>query len=96
VLATLADFGRTVLLLVGGVVLIGALAHGLGWLVARRGTAQFVWRAWNALGAVLLLAGVGAMAYGWWGLGLHSTLGSMAIGTGLLLASAGLWMLVPV
>lgn len=95
-LATLVDFGQTVLFFIGGVVLIGALAHGLGWVVARRGAAQFVWRAWNVLGAVLLLGGMAAMGYGWWGHGLPSGLGSLLLGTGLLLASAGLWMLVPV
>ena len=95
-LATLVDFGETLLFLVGGVVLIGALAHALGWALARRTTAQFVWRAWNVLGAGLLLGGVAAMAYGWGGLGLQSGLGSLLLGTGLLLASAGLWMLVPV
>jgi hypothetical protein len=96
VLETAAEFARLLLLLVGGVVLIGALAHLLGWLVGRRGTASFVWQAWNVLGTAFLALGTVAMVYAWWGLGLQSTGGSLLLGTGLLLASAGLWMLVPV
>ena len=92
----LVDFGETLLFLLGGVVLIGALAHALGWLLTRRGTARLVWRAWNALGALLLALGVLGMAYAWAVLGLGSTWGSLLLGLGLLLASAGLWMLVPV
>jgi hypothetical protein len=93
---TLADFGQTLLLLAGGVVLIGALAHALGWLLVRRRAARFVWRAWNLLGGLLLGVGVLSMAYAWWALGLQSGPGSLLLGLGLLLASAGLWMLVPV
>jgi hypothetical protein len=95
-LRVLVDFGETLLFLLGGVVLIGALAHALGWLLTRRGTAQLVWRAWNVLGALLLALGVLGMAYAWTALGLGSTWGSLLLGLGLLLASAGLWMLVPV
>ena len=95
-LRALVDFGETLLLLLGGVVLIGALAHVLGWLLARRRTAQFVWRAWNVLGALLLAIGVLGMAYAWGALGLQSGWGSLLLGLGLLFASAGLWMLVPV
>jgi hypothetical protein len=95
-LRVLADFGATLLLLLGAVVLIGALAHALGWLLARRRTAQFVWRAWNVLGALLLGVGVLGMAYAWGTLGLESGWGGLLLGLGLLLASAGLWMLVPV
>jgi hypothetical protein len=36
------------------------------------------------------------MAYAWGVLGLQSGWGSLLLGLGLLLASAGLWMLVPV
>jgi hypothetical protein len=36
------------------------------------------------------------MAYAWLALGLQSGAGSLLLGVGLLLASAGLWMLVPV
>jgi hypothetical protein len=96
VLDTLREFGRTLLFLLGGVVLVGALAHLLGWVVGRRGTARFVWQAWTVVGTLLLALGVLAMAYAWWALGLQSTGGSLLLGTGLLLASAGLWMLVPV
>jgi hypothetical protein len=95
-LRTLVEFGQTLLLLAGGVVLIGALAHALGWLLVRRRAARFVWRAWNLLGALLLGVGVLSMAYAWWALGLQAGLGSLLLGLGLLLASAGLWMLVPV
>ena len=95
-LSTLTDFGETLLFLFGGVVLIGSLAHALGWFLARRGTAEFVWRAWNVLGAVLLGAGILGMAYAWTALGLQSGSGSLVLGLGLLLASAGIWMLVPI
>jgi hypothetical protein len=95
-LATLADFGLTLLFLVGGVLLVGALAHALAWLLIRRRTAGLVWRAWNVLGAFLLGVGVLSMAYAWVVLGLQSGAGGLLLGVGLLLASAGLWMLVPV
>jgi hypothetical protein len=95
-LKTLAEFGQTLLLLLGGVVLVGAVAHAVGWLLVRRRTGRLVWRAWNLLGMLLLGAGVLSMAYAWWVLGLQSGLGSLLLGLGLLLASAGLWMLVPV
>ncbi len=90
------EFAETLVFILGGVVLIGALAHVLGWLLARRHTAQFVWRAWNVLGSLLLGLGVLGMAYAWGALGLQSGWGSLLLGLGLLLASAGLWMLVPV
>ena len=95
-LRVLVDFAVTLLFLLGGVVLIGALAHALGWFLARRRTAQFVWRAWNLLGTLLLGMGILGMAYAWGALGLQSGWGSLLLGLGLLLASAGLWMLVPV
>jgi hypothetical protein len=90
------EFAETLLFILGGVVLVGALAHALGWLLARRQTAQFVWRAWNVLGALLLGLGVLGMAYAWVVLGLQSGGGSLLLGLGLLFASAGIWMLVPV
>ena len=92
----LVGFAETLVLLLGGVVLIGALAHALGWLLARRQTVQFVWRAWNLLGELLLGFGVLGMVYAWGALGLQSGSGSLLLGLALLLASAGLWMLVPV
>lgn len=95
-LTSLGEFGRLLLLMVGIVVLLGAVAHTLGWLLVRRRAARLVWRAWNVLGVLLLGAGVLSMAYAWWALGLQSGLGSVLLGLGLLLASAGLWMLVPV
>lgn len=92
----LVEFAETLVFILGGVVLIGALAHVLGWFLARRQTARFVWRAWNVLGALLLGLGVLGMAYAWGAVGLQSGWGSPLLGLGLLLASAGLWMLVPV
>jgi hypothetical protein len=96
VLDRLADAGRTLLLLAGAAVGIGALAHFLGWLVVRSRTAHLVWRAWSVLGVGLLLAGLAAIGYGWGVLGLQTGAGSALVGLGLLLASAGLWMIVPV
>jgi hypothetical protein len=96
VLQPLTEFGRALLFLAGGVVLIAAVAHAVGWLVTRRRTARLVWQAWNVVGALLLGVGIVTMGYGWWAHGLQSGLGSVLLGLGLLLASAGLWMLVPV
>ena len=62
----------------------GALAH------VKRGTLDI------KLGTVLLASGVAGMLYGWLALGLSTTWGSLLTGLGLLLASAGLWMLVPI
>ena len=95
-LGPLADMGRTLLFIAGLVVFIGAAAHALGWLLLRQRTARWVWRFWNVVGAALLLLGVAAIGYGWLGLGLHTGAGSLVTGLGVLLASAGLWMLVPV
>lgn len=92
----LVEWAETLLFLLAGGVLIGAVAHLLGWLLARRRTAEFVWRAWNVLGALLLGLGILGMGYAWVELGLQSGWGSLLLGLGLLLASAGLWMLVPV
>jgi hypothetical protein len=95
-LRALGEFAETLVLILAGVVLIGAVAHALGWLLARRVTARFVWRAWNLLGVLLLGVGLLCMAYGWGALGLQSGGGNLLLGLGLLLASAGIWMLVPV
>ena len=95
-LTVLVEFAETLVFLLAGAVLLGALAHLLGWLLARRRTAQFVWRAWNVLGGVFLALGVLGMAYAWGALGLQSGWGSLLLGVGVLLASAGIWMLVPV
>jgi hypothetical protein len=92
----LVEFAETVVFLLAGVVLLGAVAHVLGWLLARRRTAQFVWRAWNVLGVLLLGLGVVGIGYAWAALGLESSAGSLLLGLGVLLASAGIWMLVPV
>jgi hypothetical protein len=90
------EFAETLLFLLAGVVLIGAVAHAAGWFLARRQAAEFVWRAWNILGILLLGLGILGMGYAWVALGLQSGPGSLLLGLGLLLASAGLWMLVPV
>jgi hypothetical protein len=90
------EFAETVVFLLAGVVLIGALAHLLGWLLARRRTAQFVWRAWNVLGILFLGLGVVGIVYAWGTLGLQSGWGSLLLGLGVLFASAGIWMLVPI
>ena len=92
----LVEFAETVVFLLAGVVLLGALSHLLGWLLARRQTAQFVWRAWNVLGMLFLGLGVVGIVYAWGTLGLQSGWGSLLLGLGVLFASAGIWMLVPI
>jgi hypothetical protein len=92
----LVEFAETVVFLLAGVVLLGALAHLLGWLLARRQTSQFVWRAWNVLGMLFLGLGVVGIVYAWGTLGLQSGWGSLLLGLGVLFASAGIWMLVPI
>ena len=87
---------RTLLYLAAFIVLIGATAHAVTWLLFRQRTARWVWSYWNLLGTTLLALGVAAMAYGWLGLGLETAAGSAVTGAGLLLASAGLWMLIPI
>jgi hypothetical protein len=86
----------TVASLAGLVLLIGVSAHALAWLLTRRRTADWVWTYWNGLGTVILLAGLLALGYGWLVFGLGSTAGSALAGLGMLLLSAGLWMLIPV
>jgi hypothetical protein len=90
------DAARLLVYFAAAVVLLGASAHAFTWLLMRRGGVQWVWGYWNALGAALLVVGTAAMGYGWLVLGLSTTAGSLVSGLGLLLASAGLWMLVPV
>ena len=92
----LVEFAETVVFLLAGGVLLGAVAHLLGWLLARRQTAQFVWRAWNVLGMLFLGLGVVGIVYAWGTLGLQSGWGSLLLGLGVLFASAGIWMLVPI
>jgi hypothetical protein len=81
--------------IVGLMVFIGAAAHALGWLLTRRRAAAWVWGYWSLLGTGLFLAGLGSLGYGWLVLGLQTSAGSALAGVGLLLASAGLWMIVP-
>ena len=96
VLQSAGDVVATVAYFAGLVLLIGVAAHGLAWVLTRRRTAAWVWGYWNSLGTVVLLAGLAALAYAWLGFGLASTAGSALAGLGLLLLSAGLWMLIPV
>ena len=96
VLERLGEAGRVLLYVLALIVGIGAVSHLLGWLFLRERTVRFVWAAWNVLGVGLLLAGVAALGYAWLGFGFQSTWGSTLAGAGLLLASAGIWMLVPV
>ena len=87
---------RALLLYGSAVLLLGVVAHALGWLLTRGRTARWVWGYWNVLGVGLLLLGVAGIGYGWFALGLQTNAGSAVAGLGLLLASAGLWMLIPV
>lgn len=95
-LETAGAFARALLLYGSAVVLLGVVAHVLAWLLARRRAARWVWSYWNAVGVVLVLLGVAAIGYGWLALGLQTSAGGALVGLGLLLASAGLWMLIPV
>ena len=81
-LTTLVEWAETLVFLLAGIVLIGALAHVLGWLLARRQTAQFVWRAWNVLGTLFLGLGVLGMAYAWGSAGAPVGLGQSPPGAG--------------
>jgi hypothetical protein len=96
VLNNLVEGARLLAYAAGLILLIGAISHVLAWVLTRQRTARWVWRAWNVVGAGLLAAGTAAIAYGWWGYGLHTGVGSALAGLGLLLASAGLWMIVPI
>lgn len=96
VLETLGEALRLLLYAGALVATIGALAHLLTWLLTRRGSLGWVWSYWYLVGAVLLLAGVTAMTYGWLVLGVKTAMGSALVAFGVLLASAGLWMLVPI
>jgi hypothetical protein len=96
VLETAGDALQTFVLLAGLVLLLGVVAHAVTWLLTRRRAARWVWGYWNGLGVGLVVLGVLALAYGWLGLGLGSPGGSAVAALGLLILSAGLWMLVPV
>ena len=95
-LQSAGDALATVAYLAGLVLLIGVSAHALAWLLTRRRTVAWVWTYWNGLGTIVLLAGLTALGYAWLVFGLASTAGSALAGLGLLLLSAGLWMLIPV
>jgi hypothetical protein len=95
-LQSAGEMVATLAYLAGLVVLIGVAAHAVAWLLTRRRTAAFVWGYWNGLGTVVLLAGLIALGYAWLVFGLGSNAGSALAGLGMLLLSAGLWMLIPV
>ncbi len=95
-LQTLGDAAATLAYVVGLVVLVAVGSHALAWLLTRRRTAAWVWGYWNGVGAAILVVGLAAVAYAWLAVGLATPLGSAVAGVGLLLLSAGLWMLVPV
>jgi hypothetical protein len=80
----------------GLILLIGVAAHVLAWVLTRQRTVRWVWSYWNGLGMLLLLVGLGAIGYAWAVVGLQSSAGGALAGLGLLLLSAGLWMLIPV
>src|SRR5262249_33857065 len=80
----------------GLVVLVGVAAPALAWVVTRGRTARWVWNYWNGLGSAILLGGLGTLGYAWIAFGLQSKVGSLLAGVGLLLLSAGVWMLIPV
>jgi hypothetical protein len=82
--------------LAGLVVFVAVTARTLAWLLTRRRTAAWVWGYWNVLGSALLAAGLVAIGYGWIVFGLQATAGSALAGLGLLLASTGLWMIIPI
>lgn len=93
---TLGDFVRSVGYILAIVLAIGVSAHGLTWLLFRRRATRLVWTHWNLLGAGLVGVGTATVGYAWLALGFHSDAGSVVAGLGLLLVTAGLWMLVPV
>jgi len=95
-LRTLGEAASTLAYYAGLVLFVGVTAHAVAWALTRRRTVQWVWGYWNLLGSLLLVAGLTAIGYGWLALGLHTAAGSALAGVGLLLASAGLWMIIPV
>jgi|RhiMetdeSRZDD1v2_1073273.scaffolds.fasta_scaffold158597_3 hypothetical protein len=95
-LESLSAVVGTLATMAGLVVLVGVLSHALAWVLTRRSTARWVWNYWNGLGGAILLGGLGTLGYAWIVFGLHTKVGSLLAGVGLLLLSAGLWMLIPV
>jgi hypothetical protein len=93
---SVAAAAGTVAYIAGLVVLVGVTAHALTWILTRRRTVRWVWSYWNALGSTMLVAGLAVLGYGWLAFGLQTSPGSVLVGVGLLLLSAGLWMLIPV
>src|SRR5262245_45465622 len=94
VLHSLGEVGSTLAYYAGLVLFVGVTAHAVTWAISRRRAVQWVWGYWNLVGSLLLLAGLGAIVYGWLAFGLHTAAGSALAGAGLLLASAGLWMII--
>ena len=96
VLDTAVSAAGTLAWILGLVFLLGVFAHALARLLVRRRTAHWVWNYWNGLGTTLMLAGLAGIGYTWIALGFQTPAGSALAGLGLLLLSAGLWMLIPV
>jgi hypothetical protein len=96
VLQSLGEAGSALAYYAGLVLFIGVTAHAVTWALTRRRAVEWVWGYWNVLGSLLLLGGLAAIGYGWLALGLHTAAGSALAGAGLLLASAGLWMIIPI
>jgi len=96
VLESVGSAFGTLAWIAGLVIFVGVTAHGLAWIVMRRRTATWVWNYWNGLGTTLTFAGLAGIGYAWVALGFHTPAGSALAGLGLLLLSAGLWMLIPV
>lgn len=93
---TAGSFVGTLAVIVGLVLLLGVSSHALTWVITRRRTLRWVWSYWNVVGSAFLAAGFAAMGYAWLVLGLKTLAGSLLAGLGMLLASAGLWMMLPV
>jgi hypothetical protein len=93
---TAGSFVGTLASIVGLILLLGVSSHAVTWLITRRRTLHWVWTYWSVVGSVLLAAGFGAIGYAWLVLGFQTLGGSLLAGLGMLLASAGLWMMLPV
>lgn len=77
---------------VAALLVLLAVSHGFARIL-NRGGLQWVWDHWNLVGAVLLVAGMAGIGGAWFLLGLTTVPGSAVAGLGVLLVSAGFWML---
>ena len=92
-----ASLVGTLAAIAGGVLLLGVSSHVITWVMTRRRRSLgWVWTYWNVVGGAFLTAGFGALGYAWLSLGLKTLSGSLLAGLGMLLASAGFWMMLPV